>query len=141
MDPNIQTLCSFLSEDIGTLDPKSLEGSGLRQVLWIQYNRIIDAQNQFILHNQCGPKDVPSNCFGPEVRLTEIQKLPALVKQRNSADQTLQQVTMTLKQLAQANTELAKAAQTKQDMTADIGDLLAESQRLYTYYNSLSSGK
>ena len=141
MDPNIQTLCALLSEDIGSLDPNSLEGSGLRQVLWIQYNRIILAQNQWILHNTCGAKDAPANCFSPEVRLAEIQKLPTLVRQRNTSDQTLQQVKVTLKQLAQANTELVKAAQTNQDMNADIGDLLAESQRLYTYYNSLSSGK
>ncbi len=143
MDPNIQTICKMLVQDIGTVDANETNptgGSGLRQVLWIQYNRIIDAQNQYILHNQCS-KEGPVNCFGPDARMVEIRKLPDLVQQQSAADQTLQQVQATIKQLGQAHTELVKAAETKQSLTADLSDLLAEAQVLNTYYNSLSSTK
>jgi hypothetical protein len=144
MDPNIQSICKLLITDIGSLntDPaKPAEGSGLRQVLWNQYNSIILSQNQYILHNQCNAAEATMNCFSPEARFAEIQKLPALVKQRNASDQALQQVQVTVKALAQAHTELVKAAQTKQNLTADLGDLLVEAQRLEKYYNSLSSNK
>jgi hypothetical protein len=144
MDPTIQSICVLLAADIGSVntDPANpTKGSGLQQVVWDQYNSIIESQNQYILHNQCNGDKAPINCFSPDVRLAEIQKLPALVGQRNAAEKTLQQVQVTLKQLAQAHTELVKAAQTKQTLTADLGDLLAEAQRLSTYYNSLSSSK
>lgn len=144
MDPNIQSICKLLVADIGSVntDPgKPAEGSGLREVLWIQYNSIILSQNQYILHNQCNGAEAPTNCFSPEARFAEIQKLLALLRQRSAADQTLQQVQVTVKQLAQAHTELVKAAQTKQRLTADLGDLLVEAQRLDTYYKSLSNTK
>ena len=143
MDPNIQKICAMLSADIGTLsdDPAKPGGSGLRLVLWDQYNSIIVSQNQYILHNECKGTGSPVNCFSPDARFAEIQKLPALVQQRNTADQTLVQVQVTIKQLARAHTELVRAAQTKQNLTADLGDLLAEAQRLNTYYTSLPSTK
>lgn len=144
MDPNIQSICKLLIADIGSVntDPaKPPEGSGLRLVLWDQYNSIILSQNQYIMHNQCDGAKAPVNCFSPNVRFAEIQKLPALVKQRNVADLTLRQVAVTVKQLATAHTELVKAAQTKQNLTADLGDLLVEAQRLDKYYNSLSNNK
>lgn len=144
MDPNIQKICAMLSADIGTLsgDPAKPEGSGLRLVLWDQYNLIILSQNEYILHNECKKEGAPIyNCFSPDARFAEIQKLPALVQQQNAADMTLVQVQVTVKQLAQAHTELVEAAQTKQNLTADLGDLLAEAQRLNAYYTSLSSTK
>src|SRR4029077_1758163 len=115
MDPNIQTICTMLFEDIGSVNTDSAhpsEGSGLRHELWKNYNAIIDSQNQYILHNQCNAEKASTNCFTPDARFAEIQKLPALVQQRNAADQTLLQVQVTVKQLAQAHTELVKAAQT-----------------------------
>ena len=145
MDPSIQSICTLLVQDIGSVntDPgQPSEGHGLRQVLWDQYNSIILSQNQYILKNQCKEGErAPANCFTPEIRLAEIEKLPALVEQRNAADQTLQQVQATVKQLGRAHTELLKAARTKENLTADLGDLLAESERLNTYYNSLSKNK
>jgi hypothetical protein len=143
MDPTIQEICSMLSADIGTLsgDPAKPEGSGLRLVLWDQYNQIIVSQNEYILHNECNKEEAPINCFSPDARFAEIEKLPTLVKQQNAADMTLVQVQVTVKQLAQAHAELVKAAQTKQNLTADLGDLLAEAQRLNAYYTSLSDAK
>jgi hypothetical protein len=145
VDPTIQSICVLLVEDIGAVnnDPAHpSKGYGLRQVLWNQYNDIIRSQNQYILKNQCKEgKREPENCFTPQERLSEIEKLPALVEQRNETDETLQQVQATVKQLARAHTELLKAAQTKQTLTADLGDLVAESERLNTYYGSLSKSK
>jgi hypothetical protein len=144
MDPNIQAICTLLYEDIGSVDTDPAHpsrGSGLRQQLWNDYNEIIVSQNQYILHGQCNGANGPINCFSPDARLAEIEKLPALVQQRNAAEQTLLQVQVTIKQLAQAHTELVKAAQSKQHMTADLEDLIAEAQRLSTYYNSLASNK
>jgi hypothetical protein len=144
MDPSIQAICTLLYEDIGSVNTNPAhpsEGSGLRQELWNNYNEIINSQNQYILHGQCNGEKTPSDCFSPDVRLAEIQKLPALVQQRNAADQTLQQVQVTVKQLAQAHTELVKAAQSKQHLTADLDDLVAEAQRLNTYYSSLANNK
>jgi hypothetical protein len=140
-DPSIQSICALLFEDVGSVNTDSAQsdkGHGLRQVLWVQYNNIIVSQNQYILKNQCDSEHRPPACFGPEVRLAEIQKLPALVQQRNAADQTLQQVQATIKQLARAHTELVKAAQSKQNLSADLADLIAESERLSSYYTSLS---
>jgi hypothetical protein len=145
MDPSVQSICTLLSEDIGSINTDPVQpsgGHGLRQVLWDQYNSVIISQNQYILKNQCKDGEgARANCFTAEERLAEIQKLPALVEQRNTADQTLQQVQTTVKQLARAHTELLKAAKSKQNLTADLGDLLAETQRLNGYYNSLSKTK
>ena len=79
-----------------------------------------------------------SNCLDGTARLAEIQRLPALTQQQQNADQTLKQVQITLKQLAAAHTELVKAVQSKKDLTADLGGLMAEAQRLNGYYQSLA---
>jgi len=144
MDPSVQVICTLLSEDIGNVNnnpDRPLEGSGLRHQLWNDYNNIILAQNQYILHGECVKGKTQPNCFSPDARLAEIKKLPALAQQRNTADQTLQQVQVTIRQLAQAHTELVKAARSKQHLTADLQDLVAEAQRLNAYYNSLASSK
>ena len=143
MDPNIQKICTLLEADIGAVDmniQNSIEGSGVRQVVWISYNQRIITQNQYILHNQC-TSERTTNCLSGNDRLAEIQKLPALVQQQRTTDQTLKQVQATVKQLAAAHTELLKAVQSKQTLTADLGNLLAEAQRLNTYYQTLASSK
>jgi len=141
MDPNIQSICSLLSADIGGVDTNAqnpIQGTGIRQVVWITYNRRIQAENQYILHNQCTDKRT-TDCLGGSDRLAEIEKLPALVHQQQSADNTLKQVQATVKQLAAAHTELVKAVQSKQDLPADLDDLVAEAERLNTYYQSLTT--
>lgn len=143
MDPNIQNLCSLLVADIGGVDTNRnnpYEGTGIRQVVWITYNDRILSQNQYILHNECTLKKT-TDCLSGEARLAEIEKLPALVQEQRAADLTLQQVQKTVKQLAQAHTELVKAVQAKQDLTADLASLVSEAQRLNSYYQSLSGNK
>lgn len=143
MDPNIQNICSLLEADIGTIDTEKgnpFDGTGIRQVVWLTYNDRILSQNQYILHNQCTAKQT-TNCLSGEARLAEIEKLPTLVQQQRAADQTLQQVQATVKQLAEAHTELVKAVQSNQDLTADVTSLVSEAQRLNTYYQSLTTTK
>jgi hypothetical protein len=65
----------------------------------------------------------------------------ALANQRRAADLVLAQVSVTLKQMAQAHTELVKATRARQSLTANLDDLLAEVQRLNVYYQSLANAK
>ena len=77
----------------------------------------------------------------PEAKLTAIKEIAALSHRQKAADRALAQVTVTIKQMAQAHTELVKAAKTKQLLTTDLGDLVAEAKRLDDYCNSLTSSK
>jgi hypothetical protein len=143
MEPTVQSVCALLVADIGDLDAENrnpFDGTGIRQVVWITYNKRITAENQYILHNQCTDKKT-TDCLSGNDRFAEIEKLPALVQQQRAADLTLQQVQTTVKQLAAAHTELVKAAQSKQDLKAELEDLVGEAERLNTYYQSLSSSK
>ena len=136
MDPNIQLMCTLLVEDIGTVDTNPAhppKGNGLRQTLWIQYSLQNKAWNDYVEAN--------INSFTPDAKLAAIEKLPTLAAQQRQADMTLQQASVTVAQLAKAHTELVKAAKTKQDYRADLGDLLAEAQRLNSYYQSLQNTK
>ena len=71
----------------------------------------------------------------------EIEKLPALVREQRQADQMLAQTAVTLQQLVKANDEVLRAATTKQNLHADIGDLVNEAERIKDFYTSLGSKK
>jgi hypothetical protein len=138
MDDPIQQISQLLIADIGTVGADSEHpsvGSGLRQVLWIQYGEEIRSWDLYVSKNYFG-KDV-----SPDSRFAAIKQLVSLSVQRRAADQTLAQVAVTIKQMAHAHTELVKAAKAKQPLTADVSDLLAEAQRLNSYYNSLEKSK
>ena len=138
MDDPIQKISQMLIADIGIVGADSEHpavGSGLRQVLWIQYGEEIRSWDQYVSKNYFG-KDV-----SPDAKFAAIKQLVSLSVQRRAADQTLAQVAVTIKQMAQAHTELVKAAKAKQPLTADVSDLLAEAQRLNSYYNSLANSK
>ena len=137
-DKFIQPICSALVADIGIVDADPAHptrGSGLRQVLWVQYGDEIKAWDEYVRKNYLGAN------VSPDAKLAAIKQIAALAAQQKTADQTLAQVAVTIKQMAQAHTELVKAAKTKQNLTADLGALLAEAQRLNTYYQSLATGK
>lgn len=138
MDDPVQKISQLLIDDIGTVgaDPADpAMGSGLRQVLWIQYRSEIQSWAAYVSKNYFG-----SN-VSPDARFAAIKQLVALSVQQKAADKTLAQVAVTIKQMAQAHTELVKAAKTNQPLTADVSDLLAEAQRLNSYYNSLATSK
>jgi hypothetical protein len=138
MDPTIQSISQLLVADIGSVgaDPEHpTRGSGLRQVLWVKYGEEVRAWDKYVRDNYL------SNNVSPDAKLAAIKQIAALAAQQKTADQTLAQVAVTIKQLAQAHTELVKAAKTKQNLTADLGGLIAEGQRLNSYYQSLATGK
>jgi hypothetical protein len=136
MDPNIQLMCTLLTEDIGTVDTNPMHpptGNGLRQTLWVEYSDQIKAWNQYVETNR--------GSFTPDAKLAAIEKLPTLAAQQRQADMTLQQAQVTVAQLAKAHTELVKSTLAKQDFRTDLGNLVAETQRLNSYYQSLQSTK
>lgn len=136
MDPNIQMMCTLLIEDIGTVDTNPAhppKGNGLRQTLWVEFSQQIKAWNNYVESNM--------SSFTPDARLAAIEKLPTLAAQQRQADITLQQAQVTVAQLGKAHTELVKSTQAKQDFRADLGNLVAETQRLSSYYQSLQSAK
>ena len=56
MDPEHTEHLHLLMADIGDVDMNvnnPVDGTGIRQVVWITYNLRIVTQNQYILHNQC----------------------------------------------------------------------------------------
>jgi hypothetical protein len=138
MDPTIQSISRLLIADIGSVntDPEHpSRGSGLRQLLWVQYGREIMAWDEFVRKNYLRDN------VSPEAKLTAIKEIAALAHRQKAADRALAQVTVTIKQMAQAHAELVRAAKTKQRLTTDLGDLVAEAKRLDTYCNSLTSSK
>jgi hypothetical protein len=138
MDDSVQQISQLLIADIGTVGADSDHpsvGSGLRQVLWIQYGEEIRSWDLYVSKNYFG-KEV-----SPESRFAAVKQLVALSVQQRAADRTLAQVAVTVKQMAQAHASLAKAARAKQPLAADVSDLLAEAQRLNDYYNSLAKSK
>lgn len=138
MDKPIQDISKLLIADIGVVDADPehpTRGSGLRHVLWLQYNLEIEHWNSYVKTHYLDEK------VNPDGRLAAIKQLAALATQQRAADQTLAQVAVTIKQMADAHTQLLKAAQAKQSLMADVGDLLAEAQRLNAYYQSLATSK
>jgi hypothetical protein len=133
MDEPVQSISHLLIADIGDRTDASSpsKGYGLRQVLWMQYGKEITAWDGYVRANYLNGK------ASPDVKLAAIKQIASLAAQRKAADQTLAQVSVTIKQMAQAHSELVKAARTNQNLTADCGALLAEAQRLNEYYQSL----
>jgi hypothetical protein len=143
MEPNIQAIKELLIADIGVVgaDPKIPEkGSGLRQELWIQYGKEITSWNLYVSTNYYKDGKVMPG-VSPDAALAAVKQLASLVNQRRTADQVLAQVAETVNQMAQAHTKLVAATNEKQGLIADFSDLLAEAQRLNTYYQSLATSK
>ncbi len=133
MQQPIQTISTLLTEDIGTRDTVTDRGTGLRKQLWMEYQQAIMNQDLFIEHN--------AERFTPEEKLLEIEKLPAMVREQRLADLTMVQTQSTLLQLVKANDELLKSATTKQDLRANVNDLLVQAGQIRDFYQSLSSTK
>ncbi len=138
MDPTIQSICQLLVADIGSVDTDPnhpTRGSGLRQVLWVRYKDEIDTWSQYVLQNYMG-----SN-VSPDAKLAAVKQLASMASQQKAADQTLAQVAVTISQMAQAHSQLTKAANANQPLIADVRNLLTEAERINTYYQSLQSSK
>jgi hypothetical protein len=138
MDPNIQKISNLLILDIGSVntDPEHpSRGSGLRQELWIEYDKQIFTWDGYVRHNYL------DKSVSPDLKLNAIKQIAVLVQQKKAADDCLKQVATTLRQMAKAHAELVKAANAKQDLQADLNGLIAEGQRLGSYYESLGNKK
>jgi hypothetical protein len=138
MDPTIQSISKLFTADIGVVGANPAhpsEGSGLRQVLWIQYNSEIKSWDEYVRANYMGAT------VSPDIRLAAVKQLVTLSNQQRAADQVLAQVVVTLNQLAKAQTNLSNAAKTKGTFKSNFSDLLGEAQRLYTYYQTLAASK
>jgi hypothetical protein len=118
--------------DIGTVTANG-RGNGLRFALWQTYSQLIPKQQEYLAANF---KDL-----SPEQRTAEIEKLPALVRARRQADQTLKQTQASLDQLVKANAELLDAVRTKRDLRTEIDSLREQSLRIAEYYRSLETAK
>ncbi len=143
MDPTIQSISQLLTADIGTVDVNlqhPTEGSGLRQVLWIRYKEEIGDWDTYV-SNTYFKAGVLRDGVSPDAGLAAVKQLAVLTAQQKAADQVLVQVAKSLTQMAQAHAKLMTAANSKDTVAVDFSDLLAEAQRLNSYYQTLATSK
>ncbi len=132
MQEPVAAIRDLFKADIGAVDTKG-DGRGLRFALWATYTQLIQKQQEFL--------DANFKDLNPEQRAAEIEKLPATVRARRLADQTLAQTETSLDQLVKANVQLLDAVKTKGAMHSEIDGLRDESLRIGEFYRSLSSTK
>ena len=132
MQGPVRTTAELLRADIGSPpDSQGHGGHGLRDQLWNEYTQALVQQIAFIDQNK--------EHMDPISRAAEIRKLPALVRQRSVADQTLRQTQSTLNELVDAHAELLVAAKSKASLHSAFDGLIVEAQRLKGFYDSLQS--
>src|SRR6266851_100052 len=130
MQDPVKSTAELLEADIGSApDERGRGGHGLRDQLWNEYTQALLQQVAFIDHNK--------DHFDPASKAAEIRKLPALVRQRSLADQTLKQTQAALTELVDAHGALLRATKAKTDVHTEFSALLSEAQRLQSFYDSL----
>jgi len=130
MQGPVKRIAEILEADIGSApDERGQGGNGLRDQLWNEYTQALLQQVAFIDHNK--------DHLDPASKAAEISKLPALVRQRSLADQTLKQTQATLSELVDAHAALLRATKAKTDVSTEFSVLLSEAQRIKSFYNSL----
>ena len=121
MDPQIEVLCTLLTDDIDTIRKTSKR----------DYEELLVQQYGFIRDNaaQLSPTD----------RRAEIEKLPTILKNEQAADAMLADLHKAIATLALTHHALAAAAQgnNPEALQARIADLAAAGQSLGTYYQGL----
>ncbi len=132
MQEPIAAISDLFKADIGSVNADG-EGHGLRFALWMTYTQLIQKQQEFLTANF---KELT-----PEHRTAEIEKLPAMVRARRLADQTLAQTEAGLDLLVKANAQLLDAVKTKTTMHTQIDALQAEGSRIGEFYRSLNAAK
>ena len=73
----------------------------------------------------------------PAYKAEAIKTLPQLVRQRSLTDQALKQTQSTLSKLVDAHSALLRAVTSKADVQAEFSALIAEGQRIKSFYDSL----
>lgn len=121
MDPNIQALCTLLTDDITILQKTTKR----------DYTQLLVDQNTFV-------HDFRSQLNAADLR-AEIEKMPDILRQQQAADETLTNLQKAITSLALTHHALAAAAQSNnpEAMRARIADLTAQGQSLARYYQSL----
>ena len=121
MDSNIQILCTLLEDDIYII----------RRTTKRDYEELIVQQSEFIRDN--------TKQFTPSDRRAEIEKLPAILRDEQSADATLVSLHKAIETLATTHHALAapSKANSPEALRARIADLAAAGQNLGTFYQGL----
>jgi len=122
MDPNIESICNLLRDDITILRRQSHD----------DYEQLLTQQDSFIRHAQS---------LSPVERRAEINKLPQIVAREQITDDTLADLQSTIGKLATTHHALAAAAENKNSeaLRDRIADLQAAAERLSKFYSSLPS--
>lgn len=128
MQEPIRQLGNLLIADIGSApDAQGHGGKGLRNQLWLAYDKLVEDQDAFIAHSTLDPVE----------RRQEIAKLPALARAQREADLTLQATQETVRKLVAAHQALATKDDTR--MRDGIAALMAEGKRVAAYYQGLQA--
>jgi hypothetical protein len=122
MAPTVDAICNLLNSDITVLRRQSHD----------DYEQLLTQQDSFIRHVQG---------LTPVERRAEINKLPQIIADQETTDDTLSDLQKTITKLAQTHQALAAAAQTKnpESVKARIADLEATAERLSKFYSSQST--
>ena len=126
MKEPVNQICELLEKDIG--DP---EKSGLRNELKNNYQTLVRKQEQFIRHNE-------HQMSSQEKRL-EIQRLPQLVSEAKTADESLAATQKALEHLAKTHTALVESGNAKDSPGFRIllAELIDSGQQLADFYQKL----
>jgi hypothetical protein len=128
MQKPVDTVADLLVKDLGTR-----ESGGLRDELWKTYDRMLITQNTYIHQHRAQ--------FTPGDLASQIERLPALVREQREADQTLEQTQRALRQLVTTHAELEKAVREKRDLHSEVYALVREGERIKDFYTSLATAK
>jgi hypothetical protein len=122
MDPNIESICNLLRDDITILRRQSHD----------DYEQLLTQQDSFIRHAQG---------LSPVERRAEINKLPQIIAREQTTDDTLADLQSTIGKLAVTHHALAAGAQNKnpEALRDRIADLQAAAEHLSKFYSSLPS--
>lgn len=121
MDPNIDSLCKLLTDDIDTLRTQSAK----------DYEDLLRQQMLYFRENE--------KQLAPSERREEIEKLPSILKTEQKTDSMLVDLHTAIGRLALTHHALAAAARGENPvaLTARIADLAAAGENLGHYYQTL----
>jgi hypothetical protein len=134
MQEPVEAACKLLTADFGELDAQG-HGRGLRHALWISYTDLIDNQQVYIANAR------RTHGLTASEEAVEIRKIPALIRERKQADQTLVQTVLSLRQMVKANAELQAAVKSKRDIRSATDALYQEGQRIHDFYQALAKAQ
>jgi len=126
MQQPVADICQLLQRDFEIL----------RQQLANDYDDTLRNNNQYILNN------LSQFDKNPGEKRTEIQEMAALTQEMRNADTTFASMESATVKLAAAHKALGEAfSNNTTNINTLINELITESQRINTYYNSLQSSK